>query len=295
LAKLLEGQEQKTTTGVLMGTPEYMAPEQAEGLSDRVGVHADVYALGVILYELLTDCLPFHGASLLLTLERIRTEEPIPPRRLRPQLPRDLETICLKCLRKAPRDRYATAAELAQDLRRFLAHEPIRARRISVLSRTWAWSRRPERIRDAGVIAILVGLSCIAMETAGLVSIARGTLQPDNPVAAIWHLATMIGFLGLPMLGIGFGTLTGRLPALWAGAVLSPIGALYLVATGYDMIDTGGLVTNRDPTLRLGLATVLLNLLNIQFVTYLVALIAYYSNRHTPGFLQDRSTPVQRL
>src|SRR5262249_46172559 len=109
LAKLLETGCEETTTGVLLGTPAYMAPEQVEGWGQAGGAATDVYALGLILHELLTLRRPFAEASLFLTLEQVRSGRPIPPRRWRAEIPRDLETICLKCLRKDPAQRYATA------------------------------------------------------------------------------------------------------------------------------------------------------------------------------------------
>src|SRR5262249_29795061 len=112
LAKLLEAEEEQTTSGVVLGTPLYMAPEQAEGWVHAVGAPTDVYALGGILYELLPRRLPCQGPSLLLTLERVRSRDPAPPRRWRPDVPADLETICLKCLQKEPKQRYATAGAL---------------------------------------------------------------------------------------------------------------------------------------------------------------------------------------
>jgi tetratricopeptide (TPR) repeat protein len=157
LAKLLDDPAGPTQTGAILGTPSYMAPEQAAGKVGEVGPAADIYALGAILYEALTGRPPFKAATVLSTLEQVRSLEPVPPGRLQPHLPHDLQTICLKCLEKEARRRYATGAELAADLRRFLNGEPISARPVGRLEKAAKWARRnPAKAALAAVSGLAV-------------------------------------------------------------------------------------------------------------------------------------------
>ncbi len=184
LAKLVEDQAASMATvsptgsGAIMGTPAYMAPEQAAGSNKTVGPAADIFSLGAILYELLTGRPPFQGDTPLETLLLVRTAEPVPPRRLRPKLPRDLETICLKCLAKEAPKRYASAQGLADDLWHFLANEPIQARPASPFERAQKWARR----RPA--LAVLACVSAIAIVAIFLiVSISNVRLQKQRDIA----------------------------------------------------------------------------------------------------------------
>jgi serine/threonine protein kinase len=152
LAKRLDVDLGQTQSGAIVGTPSYMAPEQAAGKTKEIGPPADVYALGAVLYEMLTARPPFLGTTLLDTLQQVVSEEAVPPRRLQPTVPRDLETICLKCLQKEPRRRYASTSALAEDLRRFLAGEPIQARPTGVWERGIKWARR--RPTAAALVAV---------------------------------------------------------------------------------------------------------------------------------------------
>jgi tetratricopeptide (TPR) repeat protein len=170
LAKNLDDPSGETRPGDLIGTPSYMAPEQA-GAAGSVGPLADVYALGAILYELLTGRPPFKGQTAAETVYQVLHAEVVPPCRLRPQVPRDLETVCLKCLERDPRRRYASARALADDLESFLDGRPIRARPLGVWGRAGKWCRR----RPA--VAALLGVSAAAAVALGLVLWSQGAAE----------------------------------------------------------------------------------------------------------------------
>jgi WD40 repeat protein/tetratricopeptide (TPR) repeat protein len=162
LAKHLGAGEGMTATGDVFGTPAYMAPEQALGHVREVGPAADVYALGATLYELLTGRPPFQGGTPLEVVRRVAGEEPSSVRHLRPDVPRDLETICLKCLRKEPAKRYATADALAEDLHHFQTGRPIAARRVRTAERLWRWARRHPAVATllfALILSLTVGVA----------------------------------------------------------------------------------------------------------------------------------------
>ncbi len=182
LARPQDADVRLTRTGVLVGTPAYMAPEQCRGGASGAGPAADVYALGVILYEMLTGRVPFAGETPLETVRLAVEQEPAPPSRLRPGLSRDLETVCLKCLHKQPARRYASALELADDLGRWLRSEPVRARPVGRAERLWRWCRREPQLAVLAAVLVLVtglGLSGVFWQWGRAVT-ARNAAERQN-------------------------------------------------------------------------------------------------------------------
>ena len=185
LARVLDHGSELTATGQIIGTPSYMAPEQAAGSGGEASPAMDVYALGAILYELLTGRPPFRGATLFDTLEQVRSDEPVPPRRLQPRVPADLETVCLKCLEKLADRRYRTAQDLADDLCAVQAGDPIRARAVGRIERAWKLMRRyPASVTMVSIIAVLLtaGFAGIVVEN------RRSAEREDAAVRELNHV-----------------------------------------------------------------------------------------------------------
>jgi WD40 repeat protein/tetratricopeptide (TPR) repeat protein len=188
LARHTEGESGLTTAGTVMGTPNYMAPEQADGRLEDICPHTDTYALGAILYECLTGRPPFQGATVLDTLAKVREQEPVPPHRLlgstNRSCPADLETICLKCLEKDPHRRYASAGALADDLGRYLAGEPIAARPVGPAGRAWRWARRNPRV--AGLL-LAVAASLLLGTVAATLFAVRAERNAHRAQEQLWR------------------------------------------------------------------------------------------------------------
>ena len=174
LAKRMDVEEGETITGQVMGTPSYMAPEQAQGWAREIGHAADIYSLGAILYEMMTGRPPIKGETQAETLQLVLEEDPVTPSHLRPKLSFDLETICLKCIARDPQKRYATALDLAQDLDRFLEGEPVLARRTPI------WERAIKRAQRRPVITAVLVMSFIA------IGIGTGWFQYTQKRANEW-------------------------------------------------------------------------------------------------------------
>ena len=197
LAKDLAEDMGLTRTDTVLGSPSYMAPEQAEGGARRTGPSADVYALGAIFYELLTGRPPFRGATVLETLQQVKTTDPVPPSRLSSGVPRDAETIALKCLEEAPGRRYTTAGALAEDLRLFLEHRPIVARHIGPAGRLARWARRRPAVAALVTAVILLLLTVTVVSVAAAVREAAAAARERrffyfarmNLVQQAWDLA----------------------------------------------------------------------------------------------------------
>jgi tRNA A-37 threonylcarbamoyl transferase component Bud32 len=272
-----------TLDGQVLGTPAYMSPEQAAGEAHRVDGRSDVYSLGVILYRLLTGELPFRG-NIQMMVHQLLHEDPQPPRKLNNHIPRDLEAVCLKAMNKEPGQRYATARALAEDLRRYLGGEPVQARRTGLVGRLGRWMRRPQRVRDAGVI-MMVQASILALGST--VVVVFMALSDSHWTIALIAAIVLVAFVFCVV--IGAKTLARRLWALWAGlgiTLLMLIGITTLVVVLMIQASRNCLgVLIMLAIIGLGGIFAPVVLLTVVFM-YVCALMAYYANRNVMRWLR---------
>jgi len=210
LAKVFGTDTEQTTTGTIIGTPTYMSPEQAWGKPGDVTPQSDVYSLGAILYELIAGRPPLQEENALDLLLQVREAEPFPPSRYNGAVPRDLERICMRCLEKAPAQRYASAADVADDLKRYLQHEPIEAHTISIAQRLRRWTRR-----EPGLVARWLGQFFAA--TTLQINFWLNDVPPGHhwPIMAVIALWAMLSLGCQKLLGLST-ALSRQLPFVWS-------------------------------------------------------------------------------
>lgn len=243
LAKRLGADAGQTQTGTVMGTPNYMAPEQAAGRTRDVGPATDVYALGAILYEMLTGRPPFTSAHLLDILEQVRSQEPVSPRHWQPDIPRDLEVICLKCLQKDPSHRYASAQELADDLHRFLSGELIHARSFTLVDRL---SRVLNRTRDVVELRDLAAYILLIAPVPFLGQLVAFLIARHSPSYGMISILTLLGTVLVVMILAYLGERrwstnpqSSTTVTIWSIRLAQVIGMVLILFVSYQLTPPG--------------------------------------------------------
>jgi hypothetical protein len=281
LAKLNDGLGPDTRSGIPFGTPPYMAPEQAEGKLPRIGPPTDVYGLGCILYELFTGQPPFVGESQFDTLRQVVADEPLPPRRRRSNLPADLEAIVLHCLEKDPARRYPSARALAEDLDRFLADEPTQARPAGFVTGAWRWVLRPQRMREAGVIAMAYAVIAILWLIYGAIFVRLGIVFHLQRPAEFYRDALLVTFGDfVPTFWLGWKIRNGWRWAIRAGLAMAIVRVCLTTGGLLGIAPRFGDFYDND-MMRIAIYIALVNLAIIVFFYNLMALLAYRASKNS--------------
>ncbi len=289
LAKRLVGEPgdhaELTATGAVLGTPGYLSPEQVEGRKGAVTTLTDVYGLGAILYALLTGRPPVAGDSLGEILDRIRRESPEPLRRVVPRIDHELETICLKCLEKEPERRYSAADALADDLERWLAGESIAARPTGALDRLKRWCLRIDRVRDAGLVLMVIGMIMASFCIVMLILMLFSDLGFPHPAMARIHGIRCIIFWYLPMAVFGWQITRYRVWAIWSGMIHSALLGLFMALALCNVFVLDYRIDDfaQERGGRLAFELMCLILFTFEIIICVNALIAYYVHRRKIG------------
>ncbi len=274
LARIVAQHMEETRSSVILGTPCYMAPEQlSSGPNDSHPHAADLYSLGVILYELLTGRRPIESDNVVEIFDAVRQGEVTSVREYRQDVPVDLETVCLSCLRKLPAERYSSGAELAADLSAWLNGEGIKARRPGILNRISHWASSPSRLREAGLMSILLGLSIPLWIIFSIVQVAVQKLEAEVTSELIPHALILSTTLLLPLAWAGYKSLSGSRRWMKIGLFLSAVNLLSVIGPlmGPPIVFTD--FYSRHPLVKVVVFTFMTLLFAAQTAQYLIVLL----------------------